>query len=94
MTAGRIPLCPLFRKTCVRRDVKMYRGFNTGQGVTFRYQARTDPPLSDLMRRKKGALIRPQGLDTSIFLRTHDKHFPTARAISAHCGESQSAVKP
>jgi len=83
MTAERLVAGTRERKTGVRLSNEMDRGFNMGWGVTFRYQARTHPPLSEVVRRKTGANRRPRGLDTSIFLCTHYKHFPTDRVISA-----------
>jgi len=71
------------RKTCVRHGVNLCGGFNTGRNVTFRYQARTHPPLIEVGRRKNGGVSSPPGLVTSIFLRPYNKHFPTARVISA-----------
>ena len=70
-------------KTGVRRVVKMGQGFNTGRDVTFRYQARIHPPLTKVGRRK-GRWNAPKELTLILdFLRTYNKHFPTARVISA-----------
>lgn len=71
------------RKTCVRRGVKMGTGFNTGWGVTFRYQARIDPPLRNWERRKGDAGTSHKEGITLSFLSTRKKRFPTVRCISA-----------
>ena len=64
MTAEGPAVCRQECKTGVRRRVKMDGGFNTGRGVTFRYQAKTHPPLSEVVRRKTGGVGAPpkQGL--------------------------------